>query len=208
MSHENLFISIAGLISAGKSTLTQALSDELKLTPYYEPVTDNPYLDKFYKDMSKYAFPMQIWLLNKRYLQHQQISWLCSKKGAVQDRSLFEDRIFAKILMDMGCMEKQDFDTYLELFDNMKNNIRLPNFIIYLHVTPEVSMERIRMRSRECEKDISFDYIQRLYNEYEQFINDISKVIPVFHIEYSEFKSGKEMADEVLKKWDQLTRIV
>ena len=206
MTYENLFISCAGMIGAGKSTLTKALCEEMKMTPYYEPVADNPYLTKFYENMPKYAFSMQIWLLNKRYKQHQQISWI--ENGAIQDRSLYEDKIFAKILTEMGHMEKVDFDTYCNLFDNMKNNIRLPNFIIYLHVTPEISMHRIKMRNRECEKTITMEYLNRLYDAYEEFVSDISKVIPIFRIDYSEFKTGKEMAQEVLEKWNNLSMIV
>eukprot|EP00930_Biecheleria_cincta_P039945 TRINITY_DN27410_c0_g1_i1.p1 TRINITY_DN27410_c0_g1~~TRINITY_DN27410_c0_g1_i1.p1 ORF type:complete len:162 (+),score=21.83 TRINITY_DN27410_c0_g1_i1:50-487(+) len=71
-SFGELFIGISGLIGAGKSTLATALGKELGLPVYYEPVADNDYLADFYKDMHKYAFPMQIFLLNKRFRQQQQ----------------------------------------------------------------------------------------------------------------------------------------
>jgi len=72
---DGLFIGISGLIGAGKTTLATALAEELNLPVYYEPVTDNVYLADFYNDIAKYAFPMQVYLLNKRFKQQQQIIW-------------------------------------------------------------------------------------------------------------------------------------
>lgn len=105
-SLENVYIGISGLIGAGKSTLAAALAERLNLPVHYEPVADNEYLAMFYKDMKKYAFPMQIYLLNKRFAQQQMIIW--QGKGAVQDRTIFEDCIFAKMLRDSGFMEELD----------------------------------------------------------------------------------------------------
>lgn len=79
---EGLFIGISGLIGAGKSTLATALAKELNLPVYYEPVIDNEYLADFYQDMQKYSFQLQVYLLNKRFKQQQQIIW--EGKGGVQ----------------------------------------------------------------------------------------------------------------------------
>ena len=80
-----LYISISGLIGAGKSTLATALGKVLDLPVYYEPIGDIEYLSDFYTNIAKYSFPMQIYLLNKRFQQQQQIIW--QKAGAIQDRS-------------------------------------------------------------------------------------------------------------------------
>lgn len=72
---QELFIGISGLIGAGKTTLAEALAAKLGLPVYYEPVIDNVYLSDFYNDMKKYAFPLQVYLLNKRFKQQQQIVW-------------------------------------------------------------------------------------------------------------------------------------
>ena len=92
---EHLFIGISGLIGAGKSTLAAALGEEMGLPVYYEPVADNEYLEDFYKDMKKHGFALQVWLLNKRFEQQQKIIW--SGQGGVQDRTIYEDTIFAKV---------------------------------------------------------------------------------------------------------------
>jgi len=96
--YEQLFIAISGLIGAGKTTLAKALAETMGLPAYYEPVADNEYLADFYADQKTFAFPLQIYLLNARFRQHQQIIW--SGRGGVSDRSIYEDQIFAKILKD------------------------------------------------------------------------------------------------------------
>ena len=96
---------------------------------------DNIYLADFYQDMKKYSFPLQIYLLNKRFKQQQQIIW--EGKGGVQDRTIYEDSVFARMLRDSGYMEERDFRTYMELFSNMSNFMKKPNIIVHLDVSPE-----------------------------------------------------------------------
>ena len=112
-SLENVFISISGMIGAGKSTLATALAKKLNLPVYYEPVIDNVYLEDFYKDMKKYSFPLQVYLLNRRFAQQQQIVW--SGKGGIQDRTIYEDSVFARMLRDSGNMDERDYQTYSDL---------------------------------------------------------------------------------------------
>ena len=100
MSEDN-FIGISGLIGAGKTTLARALGKVLNLPVYYEPIIENEYLDDFYRDMKRYSFSFQIYLLNCRFRQHQQVLW--NGTGGIQDRTLYEDSIFAKVLYAMCC---------------------------------------------------------------------------------------------------------
>lgn len=71
-----------------QTTLAVALAKKLNLPVYYEPVIDNAYLQDFYADMARYSFPLQVYLLNRRFAQQQQIIW--SGKGGVQDRTIYE----------------------------------------------------------------------------------------------------------------------
>jgi len=175
-----IFITISGVLGAGKSTLATALAKKLDLPVYYEPVKDNVYLEDFYKDIKKHAFPMQIYLLNARFRQQQEIIW--GGKGGVQDRSIYEDSIFAKMLYESGNMDKRDYETYVSLFQNMSNFMKKPNIIVHLDVSPEESMNRIKLRNRSCEAGISLEYLQSLHRGYEEFLQDISKVIPVIKV--------------------------
>ena len=108
---EDNFIGISGIIGAGKTTLATALGKVMNLPVYYEPIVENEYLTDFYKDMKRYSFSFQIYLLNVRFRQHQQVLW--NGTGGIQDRTLYEDSIFAKVLYEDGNMEEREYKTYL-----------------------------------------------------------------------------------------------
>ena len=194
---ENLFIGVAGIIGAGKSTLATALGEHLGLDVYYEPVDDNEYLADFYRDTARYSFAMQIYLLNRRFQQHQEIIW--RGRPAIQDRTIYEDAVFAKMLSDNGLMDPRDYRTYLDLFRHMSNFMCKPNVIIYLDVDPEESKRRVEERSRGVESGITEDYLTALHAEYENFVADISKVVPLIRVSWNEYHDVQEMA-EVIKR--------
>lgn len=192
---QDVFIGIAGLIGAGKTTLAKALGDHLGLPVYYEPVADNAYLEDFYRDTKRYAFSTQIYLLNRRFQQHQEIIWRGG--GAVQDRTIYEDAVFARTLVDQDLMEARDYETYLQLFRHMSNFMCRPNMIVYLDLAPEVSMERIHERSRSMESGITLEYLTALRDRYDEFIKDISRNIPVIRVPWDEFKDAEETAERI-----------
>ena len=202
---ENVFIGISGIIGAGKSTLATALGGALGLPVYYEPVQDNAYLEDFYTDMSKHAFPMQVYLLNKRFEQQQQIIW--GGKGGVQDRTIYEDSVFARMLCSSGHMSERDYDTYVSLFQHMSNFMKKPNIIVHLDLTPEEALRRINMRNRGCESGITIEYLTALHKAYDEFISDISRVVPVIHVDYSQFRSVEEMAQAIKHEYSQIANI-
>src|SRR3970282_290024 len=103
----NMFIGIAGMIGAGKSTLAAALGQHLGIDTYYEPVADNEYLADFYRDTPRYSLARQVYLLTRRFQQHQEIIW--RGRSAVQDRTIYEDSIFAKMLAATGLMDERDY---------------------------------------------------------------------------------------------------
>ena len=196
-SFGNIFIGIAGMIGAGKSTLAAALGQHLGIDTYYEPVADNEYLADFYRDTKQHSFAMQVYLLNRRFQQHQEIIW--RGRSAVQDRTIYEDSIFAKMLARTGLMDERDYQTYVALFRNMSNFMCKPSVIVFLDVSPEASAERIRTRSRDVEAGVELGYLRALHEGYLEFIESVSKVIPVIRIDYERFATAEEMA-EVIKR--------
>ena len=204
MSEDN-FIGISGLIGAGKTTLAKALGKVLNLPVYYEPVIENEYLEDFYRDMKRHSFSFQIYLLNCRFRQHQQVLW--NGTGGIQDRTLYEDSIFAKVLYEEGNMEEREYKTYLNLFKSMSNFMKKNTLIIHLDCKPEESLERIKKRARGCETGITLEYLTKLYNGYEEFIKQISKVIPVLRVNYSRFKSAEEMAEIIKKEYESMQNV-
>ena len=202
---EDNFIGISGLIGAGKTTLATELGKVLNLPVYYEPVVENEYLEDFYRDMKRYSFSFQIYLLNCRFRQHQQVLW--NGTGGIQDRTLYEDSIFAKVLYEEGNMEEREYKTYLNLFRNMSNFMKKNTLIVHLDCKPEESLRRIKMRARGCETGITIDYLTKLYNAYEEFLKEISKVIPVIRVDYSKFKTAEEMAQIIKREYDNMHNI-
>ena len=196
-----VFIGIAGLIGAGKTTLATSLGEHLGLPVHYEPVIDNEYLDDFYRETARYSFAMQVYLLNRRFKQHQEIIWRGS--GGVQDRTIYEDAIFAKTLKEQDLMEPRDYETYVDLFKNLSNFMCRPNMIIYLDVSPETSLQRIQERERSCETGVSLEYLTRLYANYEEFLGEISKLIPVLRVKWEEFIKVEDLADAITKEYEK-----
>jgi len=207
-----MFIGVSGLIGAGKSTLTEQLAEELDRRSghlplgtawkaAYEPVKENPYLEDFYKDIARWTFNMQMFLLAKRFQQHQEVLWdPCHKAGGgvVQDRTIYEDTIFARMHHEDGLMVGRDWDTYINHFHVMQGFLRYPDVILYLRVTPEKAMERIMERARGAEEGIPLAYLQQLFNGYEEFIEEMRRYTVVVSLDWSEYRPVQEVADAVM----------
>ena len=169
MKEGKYFISVAGNIGSGKSSLTGIISDEFGWKPYFEKVDTNPYLKDFYADMSRWSFNLQVYFLSHRFSVHKQI--LKSRKSVIQDRSIYEDvEIFAENLYRMGKMKKRDFDNYRRLFAEMTSFLKPPDLLVYLRAGMPKLMKQIRLRGREYEKTIDPEYILRLNNSYDEWI--------------------------------------
>jgi len=199
------YIALSGLIGAGKTTLANAIGYELNLQVYHEGVATNPYLADFYGDMRRYGFALQIHLLNRRFLEQQKIVW--QNEGAVQDRSIYEDVVFARMLNEMGFIDNRDLRTYLDLFRNMSHFMSRPTMIVHLEVSPQEALDRIRKRGREMEKGITLEYLTALHRQYEIFLSEINQTVPVIRIDYSQFHDTKAVVDTVRREFDALKTV-
>ena len=179
------FVGLAGNIGVGKTTFTEKMAVELNWEPLYESVSDNPYLNDFYTDMNRWSFNLQIYFLQKRFQAQRDI--LFSKRGIIQDRTIYEDsKIFAKNLNEMGQLKDRDYKTYKDLFNMMTSYLRKPDLIIYLKASTDTLLTRIHLRGREYENKINPEYIHQLNITYDNWIKNL-KDIKVMTIKTDQF---------------------
>ncbi|MBZ0201938.1 MAG: deoxynucleoside kinase [Ignavibacteria bacterium] len=168
------FISVAGNIGSGKSSLTRMIAKEFKWNPYFESVQNNPYLSDFYSDMKRWSFQLQVFFLSHRFNAHKRI--INSKKSVIQDRSIYEDvEIFARNLYLMGRMEKRDYNNYRALFYEMVSYLKAPDLVVYLKADLKTLVNHIKLRGREFEKSIERSYLERLNRSYTSWIRNYNQ---------------------------------
>lgn len=193
MSEQNKhqYIAIAGNIGAGKSSLTGLLAQHFGWKAFYESVDDNPYLADFYEDMLRWSFNLQIYFLSSRF-RHQK-DMLRKQISLIQDRTIYEDvEIFAKNLHQMDLMSDRDFNNYEALFHEMSYYLRPPDLLIYLRAQVPTLVRQIQQRGREYENSIRIDYLERLNNLYEDWINRYPHEKLIIDTDNLDFVNDKE----------------
>ena len=169
-----MHIAIAGNIGAGKTSLTNLLSKHYKYEGHYEDVLKNPYLDDFYDQMERWSFNLQIYFLNSRFRQIKDFEE--NGKNIIQDRTIYEDaNIFAPNLLAMGLMTNRDFDNYKSIFNLMESFVKAPDLLVYLRSGIPNLVDQIHKRGRDYENSISIDYLSRLNERYEAWIETYNK---------------------------------
>jgi deoxyadenosine/deoxycytidine kinase len=167
-----MHIAITGNIGAGKTTLATKLANHYGWEVLYEAVDGNPYLPRFYEDMGKWAFHLQIYFLNSRFEQVLKIKELTKEKTIIQDRSIYEDAyIFARNLYESGKFNETDYKTYKSMFNTITQAITHPDLMIYLRADLPKLQKQISKRGRDFEKNIDPDYLISLNKLYEDFAN-------------------------------------
>jgi len=174
------FIAVAGNIGVGKSTLVHLLCRKMGWEPFYEPVTENPYISDFYKDMSAWSFHSQIFFLTHRLRIHQKI--LAFRGSVIQDRSIYEDaEIFAHNLYVQGYLNDRDYETYRALYLTVTDFIPPPDLVIYLRASSGTLQRRIGLRDRDYERKIPTEYLDQLNKLYEKWISSFT-LCPVLSV--------------------------
>lgn len=197
-----MHVAISGNIGSGKTTLTNLLAKHYKWDTHFEDVENNPYLNDFYEDMQRWSFNLQIFYLNSRFTQIQEIK--NSEKTVIQDRTIYEDAfIFAPNLHKMGLMSTKDFENYFSLFSLMENFISAPDLLIHLRASVPTLVSQISQRGREYEESIRIDYLKRLNERYESWISSYNKgKVIIVDVDNNNFKENPEDLGKIITDID------
>ena len=197
-----MHVAVAGNIGAGKTTITKLLAKHYKWEAQLEDVVDNPYLDDFYNQMERWSFNLQVYFLNSRFRQVNQIH--TSGKDIIQDRTIYEyAHIFAPNLHAMGLMTNRDFENYSSLFELMESFVKGPDVLIYLRSSIPNLVAQIHKRGRDYENTISIDYLSRLNERYEAWITKYDKGnLLIIDVDDLDFVSNPEDLGGIISKID------
>ena len=197
-----MHIAVAGNIGSGKTTLTNLLSKHYGWETHFEDVDHNTYLNDFYHDMQRWSFNLQIYYLNSRFTQIQEIKE--TKHTVIQDRTIYEDAfIFAPNLHSMGLMTTRDFENYFSLFNLMDSFVSAPDLLIYLRASVPTLVNQIQQRGRDYEESIRLDYLKRLNERYEAWISTYDKgKMLIIDIDNNRFPDSQEDLGKIINSID------
>ncbi len=161
------FIAIEGNIGAGKTSLATKISEDFNAKLILERFADNPFLPNFYKDQSRYAFPLEMSFLADRYQQFMDDTsqFDLFKSFMISDYDIFKSLIFANITL-----QKDEFELYRKIFNVMYKEIKKPKIYVYLYQTTERLLEQIKKRGRDYEQQIDSKYLENINRGYLDFL--------------------------------------
>ena len=164
-----MYIAVAGNIGSGKSTLTRLLAHHYGWEASYESVEENPYLEDYYRDIHRWSFNLEVFFLKERFRDLLAIEQ--AKKTIIQDRTIYEGvYVFMQNNKEMGNLSDRDYETYMELFEQMMSVVRPPDLLIYLKASVPHLVGNIQLRGREYEQTMQLDYLENLNRRYDDFI--------------------------------------
>ena len=159
------YIVVEGPIGVGKTSLVQMLGEEFVSRVVLEKAADNPFLPKFYTNPTGFAFQTQMFFLLSRYQQQRELAQQeLFNQGIICDYLFAKDRIFASVNLD-----EDELVLYQQIYTLLDQRIPKPDLVIYLQSPTEVLQQRIRMRGRSYEREISREYIETVNEGYNRF---------------------------------------
>lgn len=192
-----MYIGIAGNIGSGKTSLTKLLTESFGWKAHYETTDDNPYLADFYADMQRWSFQLQVYFLTHRFESIQRIRW--TPETIVQDRTIYEDAyIFAENLYHMGLMAEREYRSYMDLFKIMSSFLTPPDLLIYLKASVPTLVSQIQKRQRSFEVEIKSDYLSKLNERYDTWIEKYPGELLVINVDDFDFVENTEHIENVV----------
>ena len=197
-----MHIAIAGNIGSGKSTLTRLLAHHYGWEPRFEAVEGNPYLENYYRDIHRWSFNLEVYFLKERF--RDLIDIANCDHTIIQDRTIFEGvYVFMENNRAMGNLSDRDYETYMELFEQMISMVKLPDLMIYLHASVPHLVNNIQQRGRDYEQTIQLDYLQNLNERYDDFIyNKYKGRVIIVEKDQLDFKNNSKDLAQIVDRID------
>ncbi|MCE5301122.1 MAG: deoxynucleoside kinase [Spirochaetia bacterium] len=193
------YIAIEGVLGVGKTTFARKLGEELQAKVILEQVDNNPFLEKFYKDMENHALRTQLTFLLNRVKQMEPLKQMeLFQQKIVSDYIIEKDRIFAYITLG-----ENELPIYEKIYGALvkENDLLRPDLVVYLQASIDILQDRIKKRGRVFEKGISKDYLYNLtqaYNYY--FTNFTTSPLAIVNTDGVDFVTDKK-AYELIKNF-------
>jgi deoxyguanosine kinase len=200
MRKQGSYIAVEGPIGVGKTTLARALAERIGGRLVLEESATNPFLARFYEDPEKYAFPTQIYFLLNRYRQQREIEQRdLFNSATVSDYLFAKDRIFANLNLT-----PDEILLYGQIYRLLDAQTARPDLVIYMSARVEVLIDRLRHRNRDFERDISFEYLERVSAAYRDFFFYYDET-PLLVVDTSEMDFVEHAADfdELMREIDR-----
>ena len=161
------YIAIEGPIGVGKTTLANRLAETFRYPVLLEPATDNPFLDRFYREGRRHALPTQLFFLLNRARQVSELG-VDDLLGPtlVADFLMEKDDLFARTTLD-----DNEYSLYRQIVENLDLQPVTPDLVIYLQAPVSVLLQRIRQRGISYERAIDSDYLELLNSAYTEFFH-------------------------------------
>lgn len=153
-------VAFEGPIAAGKTTLATRFAGHSGAELILEAFETNPFLEDFYADRERWALPMQLDFLVRRY---HQFSAQGANAPVVADHSYAKDRVFAGMLLS-----GREWELYDRVHRSLRSNVDAPTLVVFVDAPDEVLLERIRRRGRAYEQGITADYLQQVRAAYQR----------------------------------------
>lgn len=198
-----MYIAIAGNIGSGKSTLTRLLARHYHWEPRFETVDSCPYMEDYYRDIRRWSFNLEVYFLKERLRDLLAIQQ--AQHTVIQDRTIFEGvYVFMQNNYDMGHLSERDYNTYMELFRQMMQLVKLPDLLIYLRASVPHLVGNIQQRGRSYEQTISLEYLESLNRRYEHFVNnDYHGRVIILDKDHLDFQHRPQDLAQVIDRIDQ-----
>lgn len=159
------YVALAGPIAAGKTTLAGRLAERWGYLLVREPFERNPFLAEFYHRGKDVALANELYFLWSRFEQLRTVPPLgeAARGPVVTDYTFAKGLLFASITLS-----PVEQTLYRQLYDLLAGRVRQPDLIVYLTDTTDRLLERVRLRGRPMEHDLTAEYIEPLRAAYER----------------------------------------